>query len=210
MLQRPSLLDGVERPQAKVFFRDFAEEAAYLRKVVDHYSGDLLLREIALRVIFPSCRPKDEPAQAIRIGQWVQDRTHYIHDPPPQAQTVRGLFGRTKVRMAARELFQRPMTTIRLRAGDCDDYTVLIASMLGCVGIPSKLCILKLNGRWAHIFPVAIVRDGGKLHRMTLDGTLVERSTVPPFEPVDDPIGDLVNPIAVCKARGDLVEPYFV
>lgn len=188
--ERASLIDRTPLAMARLKFGSFDEEATFLRKMVDQSTGDAALRELTIRVIFPKCRPKDEPAQALAIGQWVQNRTYYIHE---------GI-----------ELFQRPLTTVRLRAGDCDDYTILIASMLACVGIRAKLCILKINGRWAHIFPVALVNDGGALHRLTLDGTLLKRSDDEPHEPIDDPIGDLVNPIALVKARGDQVETFFV
>ena len=187
---RASLLDGGNLSQAKLKFKNFAEEASFLRRIVSQYTGDTRLREITLKVVFPYCRPKDEPAQALRIGKWVQDRTFYVHE--------------------GTELFQTPLTTIRRRAGDCDDYSILIASMLANIGIRSKLCILKINGRWAHIFPVALVADQGKLHRLTLDGTLVKRADGGSHEPIDDPISDLINPIALVKARGDTVEPFFV
>jgi hypothetical protein len=187
---RASLLDGKNLSQARLKFKNFAEEAAYLRKIVSQYTGDAQLREITIRVVFPACRPKDEPAQALAIGKWVQDRTFYVHE--------------------GSELFQTPLTTIRLRAGDCDDYSILIAAMLGCVGIRSKLCILKINGRWAHIFPVALVNDAGKLHRLTLDGTLLKRADGGAHEPIDDPISDYINPIALVKARGDQCEPFFI
>lgn len=185
-----SLLDGTPVGQARLKFANFDEEAAFVRKIVTQYTGNAVLRELTLRVVFPHCRPKDEAAQALRIGKWIQDRTFYVHE--------------------GSELFQTPLTTIRLRAGDCDDYTIAIASMLGCVGIRNKLCILKINGRWAHIFPVALVNDGGKLHRLTLDGTLLRRSDDEGHEPIDDPITDLVNPIALVRARGDQVEAFFV
>jgi hypothetical protein len=188
--QRASLIDGAPLAQARLKFRSFDEEAGFLRKMVEQSTGDAALRELTIRIIFPACRPKDEPAQALTIGRWIQDRTFYVHE---------GI-----------ELFQRPLTTIRLRAGDCDDYAIAIAAMLGCVGIRSKLCILKINGRWAHIFPVALVNDGGTLHRLTLDGTLLKRSDTGRHEPIDDPIGELVNPIALVQARGDQVETFFV
>lgn len=188
--ERASLLDGTPVGQARLTFKNFDEEAAFLRKIVDQFTGNAALREITLRVVFPRCRPKDEPAQALAIGRWIQDRTYYVHE--------------------GSELFQTPLTTIKLRAGDCDDYAIAIASMLGCVGIRNKLCILKINGRWAHIFPVALVNDGGRLHRLTLDGTLLKRSDDGDHQPIDDPIGDYVNPIALVQARGDQVEAFFV
>jgi hypothetical protein len=188
--QGTSLIDGRAIGQARLKFKNFEEEAAFLRRMVDEFTGNVALREITLRVVFPLCRPKDEVAQALAIGRWIQDRTWYVHE--------------------GTELFQTPLTTIRLQAGDCDDYSIAIASMLGCVGIRQKLCILKINGRWAHIFPVAIVNDGGRLHRLTLDGTLLKRDDEPPHEPIDDPIGDYANPIAIVKARGDQVEAFFI
>lgn len=188
--ERASLLDGMPVGQARLKFKNFDEEAAFLRRIVDEFTGNAVLREITLKVIFPLCRPKDEPAQALAIGRWIQDRTYYVHE--------------------GSELFQTPLTTIKLRAGDCDDYSIAIASMLGCVGIRNKLCILKINGRWAHIFPVALVNDAGRLHRLTLDGTLLKRADDGDHEPIDDPIGDYVNPIALVKARGDQVEAFFV
>jgi hypothetical protein len=86
-------------------------------------------------------------------------------------------------------------------AGDCDDFALLICSMLGTIGIKEKLCILKINGRWAHIFAVAVVKQDGEAHRLTLDATL----ELPAY-----PIRDLVNPIALVRARGDTCEPLFV
>jgi hypothetical protein len=188
--QRASLIDGASLSQTRVLFKNFDEEAAFLRKMVTEYTGNAALREITIRVVFPRCRPKDEYAQALTIGQWVQDRTWYVHE--------------------GSELFQTPLTTIRLKAGDCDDYAILIASMLGCVGIRNKLCILKINGRWAHIFPVALVVDKGEVHRLTLDGTLLKRYDAGDHAPADDPVGDLINPIALVKARGDKCEAFFV
>jgi hypothetical protein len=187
---RASVLDGKMLSQARIQFHNFDEEARFLRSVVTEFTGNVALREVTVGVIFPKCRPKDEYAQAIAIGQWVQDRTYYVHE--------------------GSELFQTPLTTIRLRAGDCDDYALCIASMLGCVGIANKLCILKINGRWAHIFPVAIVNTDDGPHRLTLDGTLLHRSDTGRHEPIDDPIGDLINPIALVKARGDKCEAFFV
>jgi hypothetical protein len=73
--------------------------------------------------------------------------------------------------------------------------------MLGNIGIRNKLCILKINGRWAHIFPVALVVQDGESHRLTLDATLDKDKY---------PIRDLANPIALVRARGDRCEPLFV
>jgi hypothetical protein len=180
----PSLVvDG--RPgfsQVAVKFRNFAEEAALLRKMVNHFSGDLALKEFTLKVLRDAgAEPKHELDQALAIGEWAQQNLYYVHE--------------------ARETFWNPRITLRMMAGDCDKFTVLICSMLGTIGIREKMAILQINGRWAHIFPVAVVVQDGEAHRLTLDATLdADRY----------PIRALTNPIKLVRDRGDTCQPLFV
>jgi transglutaminase-like putative cysteine protease len=55
------------------------------------------------------------------------------------------------------EWVQSPWHTLRLRAGDCDDLSVLIAAMMGALGAPYRFITLKADaGRpdeWSHVFP---------------------------------------------------------
>ncbi len=187
-----SLSGGDEFPEIAVSFNDFSDEAATLRHMVDMAAGDLALKEFTLGVIHDAgAASRAEYDQALAIGEWVQKNIFYVHE--------------------TREVFQRPQTTLRLMAGDCDDFAVLICSMLATVGIREKLCILKVGKgtgdkavgpmRYSHIFAVAIPVQDGKPHRLTLDATL---------DADKYPIRDLVNPIALVKARGDRVEPLFV
>lgn len=180
--QSRSLVGGLPLASAAVTFKNFGDEAAALRKMVNHCTADIALKEFTLGVIRAAgAGSRQEYAQALAIGEWAQQNLYYVHE--------------------GRETFQRPETTLRLKAGDCDDFTILIASMLGTVGIRNKLCILKINGRWAHIFPIAVVVQSGESHRLTLDATLDKDRY---------PIRDLANPIAIIKARGQRVEPLFV
>jgi hypothetical protein len=166
----------------QVVFRNFEEEAGYLRKMVNLYSTDLALKEKALQIVRDAgVAARDEYGQALAIGTWVQENIYYVHE--------------------ARETFQNPAITLRMAAGDCDKQAVLICSMLGTLGIKEKLCILKINGRWAHIFAVALVVQNGELHRLTLDSTLDAEKY---------PISSLTNPIAIVRARGQRCEPLFV
>jgi hypothetical protein len=168
--------------ETQVKFRNFAEEAAYLRKMVDLYSTDLGLKEFALGIVRDAgVASRDEYEQAIAIGEWAQKNLYYVHE--------------------ARELFQNPRITLKMRAGDCDKFAVLICSLLGSLGIKEKLCIVNINGRWAHIFSVALVVQDHELHRLTLDATL---------DAAKYPIRSLTNPIAMVRARGDRCEPLFV
>jgi hypothetical protein len=190
-ISAPSLGGGKPFAEAAVSFRDFGEEAKFLRKMVNTSGGDLALKEWTLGVIHDAgAQSRHEVDQALAIGEWVQRNIYYVHE--------------------TRETFQRPATTIRLMAGDCDDHALLICSALATIGIKEKLCILKTGkGRgmaavgpmhYSHIFAVAIPIQDGKPHRLTLDSTL----------DVDQyPIRDMVNPIALVLARGDRAEPLF-
>jgi transglutaminase-like putative cysteine protease len=66
--------------------------------------------------------------QARRLQQWVNTNIRYINDPP----TV--------------ELVQTPQYTLQQRAGDCDDQSVLLASMLDSIGHPARFIAVGLSG----------------------------------------------------------------
>jgi hypothetical protein len=186
------LSGGDSFPEVAVAWRDFSDEADTIRKMINLASGDLALKEFTLGVIHADgAASRAELDQALAIGEWVQKQIYYVHEHG--------------------EVLQRPATTLRLRAGDCDDFTILICSMLGTVGIREKACIIRTGKgtgdsavgpmHWSHIFAVALPVQDGKPHRLTLDATLEEDKY---------PIRSLTNPIALVKARGDRVEPLFV
>src|SRR6185369_12363360 len=107
------------------------------------------IRNLALKIIADAgCIARDKKCQAIALGSWVQDNVYYVHEMP--------------------ERFQLPDETLRLKAGDCDDATTLVASLLEAVGIPAALVCMRVNGAWAHIFPSARLEDNSL---MPLDTT---------------------------------------
>lgn len=170
--------DGARYRHIDLRFTSMRDEAAFLRKLVDEYAVNLAVKKAAVDAIRAEGAPaKDGYAQAIAIAAWVQKNIFYVHE--------------------ARELFQLPTTTLKLKSGDCDDFTVLIAAMCESCGIKTKLAILKLNGRWAHIFPCAIVKLDGEVHRIPLDATLTRE---------DYPVEDVTSPVAIAQRRGDTVD----
>jgi transglutaminase-like putative cysteine protease len=54
------------------------------------------------------------------------------------------------------EWVQHPWHTLRLKAGDCDDLSVLISAMMGALGAPYRFITLKADGgrpdEWSHVF----------------------------------------------------------
>ena len=151
-------------------FKDIDEELRFLRTMVTQYRQAPQIRDLAVGIVRNSGAPaRDKKAQAIALANWVKTNIFYIHELP--------------------ERFQLPTETLRLKAGDCDDHTTLLASMMESVGIPSSLVCMEVNGQWAHIFPAAVMKNGAHLH---LDTTAKS--------------GDLgQNPVTYAQERGKRV-----
>lgn len=83
------------------------------------------IRESALTILRGVKSFTDE-ARAIQA--WVQKNIEYRRDPTDL------------------ELVQTPQVTLQLRAGDCDDQSVLTAALLQSTGHPSQFIAIGLNG----------------------------------------------------------------
>lgn len=54
------------------------------------------------------------------------------------------------------ELFQKPRRTLETKIADCDDLSILIGSLLQCVGYPVILRVIGLGGNsYQHVYPCA-------------------------------------------------------
>lgn len=83
------------------------------------------IRETALSIL-RGVNSFSEQARAIQ--QWVQRNIEYRRDPSDV------------------ELVQTPQVTLQLRAGDCDDQAVLVASLLQATGHPTQFIAIGLDG----------------------------------------------------------------
>lgn len=161
--------DSPNGPASLVDFKDIDEELRYLRRLITLYRGNPTIRNLAVQIIQDTQAPsRDKKAQALAIGEWVQQNIYYVHELP--------------------ERFQDPTETLRLKAGDCDDMTTLIGSLLESIGISSVMVCMKVNGLWSHIYPAARIPETGGL--LPLDATM--RFAVPLAN----------NPIEWAKQRG--------
>lgn len=152
-----------------VEFKDIDEEIHFLRKMITTYREDPIIRALAVKIIKDAqCESKDKRDQAISIATWVKDNIYYVLELP--------------------ERFATPTETIRAKAGDCDDMATLIGSLCECIGIPVRLVVMEMNGKWAHIFPAAIVTKGAGL--LPLDATM------------NEPISNLTNPVELMVSKG--------
>lgn len=82
------------------------------------------------------CPSKAWACEVHRLHEFVRDRVRYVQD-------VRGV-----------ETLQTPEHTLRLRAGDCDDQCILLASLLEAVGHPARFVAVAFRpgGQFSHVF----------------------------------------------------------
>ena len=115
---------------------------------------DFLVRQTAIQ-IFRECGvpPKDRLGEVRALFDWVRGNVRYTRD----------IF-RTELLHSARRLLE-------LRAGDCDDMTILLGAMLMSTGHPVQLILAgfrpnKPHG-YSHIYPEVNIRG----HWIAIDAT---------------------------------------
>lgn len=110
------------------------------------------IRSLALAIVrHAKIAGKDYPAEVATIHRWVQSAIRYTRDPVGQ------------------ETVQTPEhTALVTRAGDCDDFSVLEAALLGALGHPTRFITIgytpqafshvylevNVRGRWIALDPI--------------------------------------------------------
>lgn len=177
-----STVTGATVSTRKISFSSQEEQIRYLREIVEQYREVYAIRARARDIVFRqrSCPPKDQACHAIAVASWVQQSITYVQELP--------------------ETFQTPTTTVAEGYGDCDDFTTLIASLLESIGVECELVGLEWgppgNRYFRHIFPRAVVAQGGRVYRIPLDATL------------STPVDGRTDPIAIAAARGNKVRVF--
>lgn len=166
-------------PHRMAEFGSVEDQLTYLKRMIETYRATGWAREKALQIIREAEVSDFKKArQAVAIAEWVQKNIRYVNELP--------------------ETFQTPPRTVEIGAGDCDDHTTLIGSLCENLGIPIEVVGMKVNGRWAHVFPRAIVKGAdGKPLTMPLDTTMQ-----------GTPITRFVDPISRVRAQGKKVETF--
>lgn len=92
-----------------------------------------------------------------RIANWVKANIRYQKEPKKL------------------DIFVPPERLINIKAGDCEDFSVLLSSLAGVVGIPSKWKVISQNGKvWSHIYPLLKVDGSYKPVDLTIPLPLFE------------------------------------
>ena len=84
---------------------------------------------VVLRAYYPSYAFNDEYFKVFAIGYWVSMNIRYISDP-----LIEG------------EYIAPPNETLRVGAGDCDDYAVLLATLYRSVGLNAVVGLIDTDG----------------------------------------------------------------
>ena len=87
-----------------------------------------LAREILAQSVPHSGTSKNYAAQLRALQNWVRDRIRYVRDP------------------VGAEMVQTPERTLSVRAGDCDDKSVLLAALLMSCGFPCRFIAVGFKG----------------------------------------------------------------
>lgn len=96
---------------------------------------DFYLRQKAIDILLEQrVRPKDYPGEIKTLFEWVRRHVRYTRDP-----------FRVEVLHSARRMLE-------LRAGDCDDMTILLSAMLEAIGHPVRLVIVGPDQGRPHFF----------------------------------------------------------
>jgi hypothetical protein len=123
------------------------------RRTVDHIihlvkegAKDFCLRQTAINILIENhVPPKDYFGEIQTLFEWVKQNVRYTRD------------------IHRVELLHSPRRMLELRAGDCDDMTILLASMLKSVGHPVRLVLVGFNPRkktlFTHIYLEAFCKD---------------------------------------------------
>lgn len=116
----------------RIFLKSIPRGYAGTRKTLQHIQvlirqgvKDFYVRQKAIDILFEQgIRAKDYLGEINALFQWVQRNIRYTKDPI-----------RLEVLHSARRILE-------LRAGDCDDMTILLGAMLESVGHPVRLVIV--------------------------------------------------------------------
>lgn len=162
---------GFGTPISRVRFPNQATQVAYLRGVVDYHRGWPDFRRIATHIVFDwaRCPMRDKRCHALAVGRWVQQHITYVNE--------------------GEETFATPAATLQEGFGDCDEFTVLIGTLLESIGVDVQVVGLEWDDQYRHIYPRALVGAGPPL---PLDATL------------STPVGQ-AEPILMLARRGKTV-----
>jgi len=138
--------------QPKIFLRKIPQGGAgtlktleYIVALIKQGAKDFCVRQKAIDILFQyGVCAKDYLGEARAIFEWVRRNIRYTRD------------------IHLVELLHSARRILELRAGDCDDMTILLGAMLMATGHPIRLVVVGFRREkphaYSHIYPEVNVR----------------------------------------------------
>lgn len=136
---RPPQLPPGRKLQLASGAKGTAQTLALMAALVRHGKQQPEVRAQA-QALVADLLQKDYRAEAERIHNFVRDEVRYTKD-------VRGI-----------ETLHTAPQLLRQRQGDCDDKTVLAASLLEAIGHKTRLVAVGAGGVYRHVYPEVLIR----------------------------------------------------
>ena len=111
------------------------------------------LKQLADQVVSRSCSETHRLCNAKALFYFVQKNFHYLNDP------------------LAFEYYKTPQESLRSATGDCDDASILLASLLRAIGIETRFVLVPRHVFVQAKLPEAIFSDKDEQDWVTLDAT---------------------------------------
>lgn len=106
-----------------------------MSQIAKRYKTAPAIFELSRRIV-RNVPNKAWKGEARAILAWVQHNIRYTKD------------------VAGVETLQSPIQTIRIGQGDCDDMSILIASLMGAIGHPTRFMAVGMESdHFSHVFP---------------------------------------------------------
>lgn len=97
------------------------------------------IRARAAAIVAP-CSPKDWKCEAVTAHAWVQNNIRYLRD------------------ITDTETVTTPEKTLELGAGDCDDQSILLASLLESIGHPTRFVAIGFEPNiFSHVYVETLI-----------------------------------------------------
>ncbi|MEM9091068.1 MAG: transglutaminase-like domain-containing protein [Cyanobacteria bacterium P01_F01_bin.53] len=139
----------------------------HVKALIRAGAKDFYVRQKAIDILFShKVRPKDYWGEIKAIFAWVQRYIRYTKDP-----------FRVEMLHSARRL-------LSLRAGDCDDMTIVLGAMLEAIGHPVRLVLTGPDARRPTLFSHIYLEANCKGRWIPLDATMPYAAGWEPTTPV--------------------------
>ena len=138
------------------------ERVSYIIKLIQKGRSDPRVHELAIRTVSKRCgedwciAERDYAGEVKAIFAEVRKRVRYVRDE----------YGA--------DTFKAAKHTLTWAGGDCDDYSVVLGSLLQSIGYPVKLRVIRTTDspEWNHIYVLVGVPPGPNAEWIPLDASV--------------------------------------